>query len=210
VSQVRIALSCDDVVMSRDGRRRADAERNIEAILDAALDCLSEQPDASMTSIARAAGVSRVTLYTHFPSREDLLAQVLDRAVSNAAVLLDAEALDDGPAVAALSRLVRSSWQVLAGYRNLMTAANAALSPRQVRAYHKAVLQRVDRLIARGRDEGSFRADLPQAWLVTVFYSLLHVAADEVGAGRLKQRDAADVLEATVLGALTSPATISR
>lgn len=196
--------------MSRDGRRRADAERNSEAILDAALGCFSEQPDASMTSIAQAAGVSRVTLYTHFPSREDLLARVLDRAVAGAAVVLDAEALDDGPAVEALSRLVRSSWHVLARYRNLMTAANAALSPRQVRGYHKAVLQRVERLIARGRDDGSFRTDLPRSWLVTVFYSLIHAAADEVGAGGLKQRDAADVLEATLLGALTSPATIGR
>ncbi|WP_158852509.1 TetR/AcrR family transcriptional regulator [Saccharothrix deserti] len=196
--------------MSREGRRRADAERNIEAILDAALECFSEQPDASMTSIAQAAGVSRVTLYTHFPSREDLLGQVLDRAVSNAAVVLDAEALDEGTAVEALSRLIRSAWHILAGYRNLMTAASAVLSPRQVRGYHKVVLQRVERLIARGRDEGSFRTDLPQPWLVTVFYSLIHVAADEVGAGRLKQRDAADVLEATVLGALMSPATIGR
>ncbi|ONI90927.1 hypothetical protein ALI22I_10860 [Saccharothrix sp. ALI-22-I] len=112
--------------MSREGRRRADAERGIETILDAALDCLSEQPDVSMTAIAQAAGVSRVTLYTHFPSRENLLGQVLDRAVSNAAVVLDAEALDEG------------------------------------------------------------------------------------AAGKLKQRDAADVLEATVLGALTSPATVGR
>ncbi|ONI80799.1 hypothetical protein ALI22I_42490 [Saccharothrix sp. ALI-22-I] len=196
--------------MSRDGRRRADAERNIEAILDAALDCFSEQPDVSMTAIAQAAGVSRVTLYTHFPSREELLARVLDRAVSSAAVVLDAEALDDGPAVEALSRLIRSAWHILAGYRNLMTAAGAVFSARQVRGYHKVVLQRVERLIARGRDEGSFRTDLPQAWLVTVFYSLIHVAADEVGAGRLKQRDAANVLEATVLGALTSPAPVGR
>ena len=163
-----------------------------------------------MTAIAQAAGVSRGTLYTHFPSREDLLAQVIDRAVPDAAVVLDAEALDEGTAVDALSRLIRSSWHILADYRNLMTAASAALTPRQVRAYHKAVLQRVERLIARGRDEGSLRADLLRSWLVTVFYSLHHAAADEVGAGKLKQRDAVDVLEATVLGALTSPATIGR
>ncbi|WP_121006893.1 TetR/AcrR family transcriptional regulator [Saccharothrix australiensis] len=192
--------------MSREGRRRADAERNIEAILDAALECFSDQPDVSMTSIAQAAGVSRVTLYSHFVSREELLARVLDRAVTSAAEVLDAERLDEGSAAEALSRLIRSAWRILAGYRNLMAAAAAVLSPRQVRNYHRTVLQQVERLIARGRDEGAFRTDLPQGWLVSVFHNLLHVAADEVGAGRLRRRDAAAVLEATVLGVLAVPA----
>ncbi|WP_309114306.1 TetR/AcrR family transcriptional regulator [Saccharothrix sp.] len=191
--------------MGGDGRRRADAERNIEAIVDAAVGCFSEAPDASMTAIAKAAGVSRVTLYAHFPSREDLLARALDRAVSGAAEVLDAESLDDGPAAEALSRLVRSGWRVLAGYRNLMTAATAVLTPRQVRAYHKVVLQRVEKLIARGCEEGAFRSDLPQKWLVSVFYSVLHLAADEVAAGRLKQKEAADVVEATVLSTVRAP-----
>lgn len=200
--------------MSRDGqqtvegggqRRRADAERNIEAIVDAALSCISERPDVSMTSIAKAAGVSRVTLYTHFPSRDELLAKALDRAVTRAGAVLDAENIDEGPPMEALSRLVRSSWQILAGYRNLMTAAASVLSPRQVRSYHKVVLQRVERLIARGRDDGAFRTDLPQQWLVTVFYSLIHVAAEEVSTGRLRQRDAAGALEGTLTAALTAP-----
>jgi AcrR family transcriptional regulator len=201
--------------MSRDGQqtvdgggqrhRRADAERNIEAIVDAALSCISERPDASMTSIAQVAGVSRVTLYTHFPSRDELLAKALDRAVTQAGAVLDAENIDEGPPMEALSRLVRSSWHILAGYRNLMTAAASVLSPRQVRGYHKVVLQRVERLIARGRDDGTFRTDLPQQWLVTVFYSLIHVAAEEVAAGRLRQRDAAGALDGTLTAALAAP-----
>ncbi|MEJ2854249.1 MULTISPECIES: TetR/AcrR family transcriptional regulator [unclassified Saccharothrix] len=193
--------------MTREVRRRADAERNIEAILDAALDCVSEQSDASMTAIAQRAGVSRVTLYAHFSSREDLLAQVLDRAVSTAATVLDGEALDEGDPVDALTRLVRSGWRVLVRYRNLMAAANQVLPPNQVRGYHKVVLRRVESLILRGRREGAFRTDLPQPWLVTVFYSLLHSAAEEVAAGRLRQRDAADVLLATLISALTVPVT---
>ncbi|NUT96265.1 MAG: TetR/AcrR family transcriptional regulator [Saccharothrix sp.] len=195
--------------MTREGRRRADAERNIEAILDAALDCISRQPDVNMTEIAKAAGVSRVTLYAHFPSKEDLVARVLDRAVSTAAEVFDAEVLDDEEPVEALVKLVRGGWRVLVGYRNLMTAATEVLSPRQVRAYHNVVLRRVEKLIVRGRREGVFRTDVPQPWLVTVFYSLLHSAADEVAAGRLRQRDAADVLTATLVSALT-PAGESR
>ena len=49
--------------------KRSDALRNIEAILEAATTCLARDPDASVNSIAQAAGVGRVTLYGHFESR---------------------------------------------------------------------------------------------------------------------------------------------
>ena len=40
-------------------RRRADAERSIARILDAAVDALGRDPDASMAQIASRAGVVR-------------------------------------------------------------------------------------------------------------------------------------------------------
>jgi hypothetical protein len=46
-------------------------------------------------------------------------------------------------------------------------------------------MARVERLIARGQDEGDLRTDLPRPWLVATFYSLMHAAAEEVDAGRL-------------------------
>ncbi|PZG15983.1 TetR/AcrR family transcriptional regulator [Nonomuraea aridisoli] len=52
--------------------RRADAERNIAAILDAATRLISADPTVSVADIAKAAGVGRVTLYGHFPSRKAL------------------------------------------------------------------------------------------------------------------------------------------
>src|SRR3954471_24551140 len=54
-------------------RRRADAERNIASITDAALEALASDPDVSMAEIARRAGVVRATIYMHFPTRAALL-----------------------------------------------------------------------------------------------------------------------------------------
>lgn len=60
---------------------RADAQRNIAAILDAATECLARDPDLSLNDIARAAGVGRVTLYAHFDSRSGLVEAIVDRAM---------------------------------------------------------------------------------------------------------------------------------
>jgi AcrR family transcriptional regulator len=53
---------------------RADAQRNRERLLVAAVRALSESgPDVALESIARDAGVGIGTLYRHFPTREALI-----------------------------------------------------------------------------------------------------------------------------------------
>ena len=183
-------------------RRRADAQRNIAAILDAGLVCFSRNADASVAEVARAAGVGRVTLYGHFPSREELMDAVLAHAIREANTVLDAEAIDHGPASDALSRLIRSSWRVIDRHRSLLAAAHRDLPPARIRQHHDQAMARVQRLIARGQDEGDFRTDLPRPWLVATFYSLMHGAAEEVDAGRLDPAHAPGVLAATILAAL--------
>lgn len=187
---------------TRSRPRRADAERNIDAIVAAALECFTERPDTSMTAIAHAAGVSRVTLYTHFPTREEVLAAALDLAVADAErALSDA---DEGPADEALASVIRSSWAVLGRYRNLMVAAEG-LSPQQVRDTHRRALDRVALLVDRGRREGVFRTDMAAEWIVTVFYSLVHAAAREVTEGRMTPEQAGTVLERTLRTAVAPP-----
>src|SRR5229473_3805131 len=53
---------------------RADAQRNYDAIVRAALDVFVEQgTQGSLDDIATRAGVANATLYRRFPTREDLL-----------------------------------------------------------------------------------------------------------------------------------------
>jgi AcrR family transcriptional regulator len=54
-------------------RKRRDASRNRDAILAAALEALSQSPDASLNAIAKRAGVANATLYRNFPTREALV-----------------------------------------------------------------------------------------------------------------------------------------
>lgn len=198
------AVSTDASLHGADGtRRRADAERNIEIILDAALDTILSGGEINMAAVARAAGLSRVTVYTHFPTREALVEGAVRRALDRLTATFAELALDEDPPDVALSQLLRSSWRTLARYRTLYAVASTVLSGARLRALHDPVFGRVDKLIERGQDVGAFRTDLPRKWLVATVYALLHLAAEEVNARRLPVKQVGDVLPVTVLSALT-------
>jgi AcrR family transcriptional regulator len=76
---------------------RKDQLRNRQRLLDAARDAFAEQgPDSSIEAIARRAGVGATTFYRHFPTKEDLIEQVLDHLTERARqVAAQASAMSD-------------------------------------------------------------------------------------------------------------------
>jgi len=178
--------------------QRAIAERNVGAILDAAEELLEERAAASISAVAARAGVSRVTVYAHFPTWEALLEAAVERAVRRTMTALEATHPDDGPPVQALERMLTAAWQHLARYSSMAQAVAEQLSSQAVTRTHQAAHRTVGALLERGQADGSFRTDLPAAWLVTACIALIHACAQEVRAGRIGERDAAPILTATV------------
>src|SRR5689334_21941579 len=117
--------------MSHSGTRRADARQNVDKILGAAVACLSRNADASVSEIAQAAGVGRVTLYGHFPSREALVEAAVMRVLSEGEKVLGGLDLTGDPREA-LNVLIRSSWLLLAQATAVLEAAQASLPPGRV------------------------------------------------------------------------------
>ena len=187
--------------------RRADARRNVAAVLAAAVTCLAENPDTSMAEIAAAAGVGRMTLYGHFKTRADLLDAVLTQVVAEAHEALDAVDVAGDPR-AAVARLTAATWRIVDQLRHVMEAAQRELPAERVRQAHGLVLGRVQSLIERGQAAGEFRADLPLPWLVSLAMNVMHAAAAEVSAGRLAAGQAPSVVAGTLLAALTAPGAV--
>jgi TetR/AcrR family transcriptional repressor of mexCD-oprJ operon len=184
-----------------DELRRHVAERNVAAILDATLSQLERDPNPSLAGIAKAAGVSRPTLYAHFPTREDLVEATVKRALDEAQREITAAGIDDGPASDALQRLITTGWRALARHLAIARLALDVLPPERLRQAHQAALDPLRRLIARGQRAGEFRNDQPVEWMVTVLYALLHAAADDVTSGRLGVQSAAELIGGSALGA---------
>jgi TetR/AcrR family transcriptional repressor of mexCD-oprJ operon len=184
-------------------RRRADAERSIARILDAALDALATDPDASMAEIARRAGVVRATIYMHFPTRDALIDAVTQRAITHVGGVIDAAEPEGGDATDALRRVVTSAWRELGRYHALV-AITTQLPHSEVHSKHHPVLARLEPLIARGQRDGSFRADVPAAWHLSMLMALIHAASAELQAARIADTHAEAALVNTVLGAVSA------
>src|ERR671911_1664553 len=115
--------------------RRADAELNMARILDAAATCLCRSTTASVGEIAQAAGVGRVTVYGHFPSREALIGATLARLLEQGEAVLAGLDLTGDPRQA-LRTLIESSWRLIADAGAVLEAAQSALPPGRIRELH--------------------------------------------------------------------------
>jgi AcrR family transcriptional regulator len=106
-------------------RRRADARRNVDALLDAARTVFATSGvDAPAKQITDLAGVGVGTLYRHFPQRAELVKAVVESGIDAVA--------DAGPALAAqhepaeaLSEWAHRFTELLATKRGLASALHS-------------------------------------------------------------------------------------
>jgi AcrR family transcriptional regulator len=80
---------------------RADAQRNLERVLDAATEVFAASgPDSSVDEIARRAGVGHATVFRRFPTKDALMAAVVERRVQELRSLAEEALRSDDPGAA--------------------------------------------------------------------------------------------------------------
>jgi AcrR family transcriptional regulator len=186
-------------------KRRADAERNIQAIIDAALEALASDPDASMAEIARRAGVVRATIYMHFPTREALLDAVMENAVGQVAEATRAAEPTRGEPEEALQRVLSATWQKLSDFQTLLAINTSRLSARELHRRHQPVMTQFVPLIERGQEKGVFRSDVPVSWHLAMIRAIAHAASAEVRSGRIPESEVELAMLTTALAAISPP-----
>lgn len=189
--------SMSDLAPGTRRRRRSDADRNVALILAAATEILNGRPAAGVEEIAAAAGVSRQTVYAHFPSRDDLVSAVVGRITGEVVGAIADARLTEGPATEALIRFLDTAWQVLE--RNPLLLQLPPNDPADEVDEHLPILAPLAGLVARGQAAGEFDSTLPAHWLLAATIALGHAAGGEVSAGRMTPQDAGFALRRSVL-----------
>jgi AcrR family transcriptional regulator len=100
MADVNPGRTSDDTPPLAVRRVRLDSARRRESLLDAAASAFADggYEATSMEEVATRAGVTRLIVYRHFDSKEDLYRSVLDRAVAGLSAAVR-EALGEGPKV---------------------------------------------------------------------------------------------------------------
>ena len=141
---------------------RADARRNRDAIVAAAREAF--EADGVLTpldGVATRAGVGNATLYRNFPTRDDLLAEVMQASLVDAIADADDLARTLPPRGALTEWLVRLAWQLRIWHDLPYCLANAhAGADSPVSSTCNPVHLRLDAFLAAARAAGDLRADV--------------------------------------------------
>jgi TetR/AcrR family transcriptional regulator, mexCD-oprJ operon repressor len=184
---------------SADGHR-ADAVRNRSAILDAAVDVLADDPSASLSDVARRAGLGRATLYRHFPSREALRDAIRQEALGRAEAALAGAGIDDVPAREGVRRAAEVLVPLGMRFRVLL-AEGADTDPEFVAARDRALAPLLA-LVARAVGEEAVDPAVDPGWAGMVLANLLVTAARAAGAGLIDPAEAGELVSRTLFDGL--------
>lgn len=162
-------------------RRRADATENRARIIEAARAELTHDADIRLNAVAQRAGVGQGTLYRHFPTRADLLAEVyradVDDLVATAGTLLERH--DPITALHAWFDRVAEYAQIKRGvFAALEVATWEDLSARSLGPIGDAITMLLD----AGRAAGEIRPDVDARDVVILIGYLSRLDAAEFDA----------------------------
>lgn len=159
---------------------RADAERSVRAILEAAEQVLSEDPGASMEQIGEAAGLARTTVHRRFANRQALMDALAVSAKQQLADAIEAGSPDTAPPLVALHRVTanvlrtKNAWKFTLGNPLADTSAAAAI--------WEGINNRSLDLLARAQREGLLDPSADLEWTRQVYYALMSEALHRANA----------------------------
>ncbi|MGW1913708.1 TetR/AcrR family transcriptional regulator [Streptomyces sp. NPDC002076] len=159
--------------------QRKDAHSNHRRILATARRKLREDPDASLDSIAQAAGVARRTLYGHFPSRHALIADLTQEAGHELRQAFARARTADADPVEAMTRMVLAAWTVGDHYRMLIALGRRHLGEDAIRTTLAPARAEAVATLRRGQREGVFADHLPAPVLAQALEALMLALAEE-------------------------------
>lgn len=174
MTQVRAGLrrrSSITGVTTQQRPLRADAERTVRTILEAAERVYSADPTATIEQVAEAAGVARTTVHRRFATREALIDALTTWANEQFQAAIDAARPDSTPPLVALYQVTANVLRVKNSWRFAMERTAPDES-----GMHADAFARCHELFRRAADTGLLRDDVDPSWASRAYRALVEEA----------------------------------
>jgi AcrR family transcriptional regulator len=151
---------------------------DIDTLTDVALRVFADRgyDGASMDDVARAAGITKASIYHHVSGKEALLERGLGRALDALTAILEEPGARDGRAVARLRHIVvrvaETTLQLLPELTVLFRARGTSKSEREALDRRRAFDRVVTDLVRTAQREGDLRAELDPRLVVRLLFGM--------------------------------------
>ena len=175
-----------------------------EHILQTAAQVLARRPDATLQTIADAAGISRTTIFNRYPTRDDLLNALARDTLERVAQVMAWVPHDTNADVGEVLVRITDGLMPLGSRTALLRLSpdgGSALDAHWARAATPLALY-----FASLQSAGHLRSDHPVRWLVASYVGLVFAAWDEVSVGELGHVQAVRLVVSTWLQGSTTAA----
>ncbi|PZE91473.1 TetR/AcrR family transcriptional regulator [Curtobacterium sp. MCLR17_039] len=180
---------------------RRDATENRAALLDAAKTCLQQDPDASIETIAASAGLSRRAVYGHFPSRDDLVRDVVTAGAARiAAAMPTTSDLQELPPAARLAAIAVTLWSEVSHVRSMARVAVRSPFAEPVAEVFAPLRSQVRQACALGIADGAMRDDVDPETLGRLVEGACIAVLDEATRSGTSDEDGRRMVVVSALG----------
>ena len=169
-----------------------------EALLRSLALTLTENPGATLQEMAKAAGVSRATLYRFAPTREQLMDILKQHMLKVMTRIMDTAGLETLPPMQALRQLITNYIAEKEFCAFMMTQFDPYIKKNTESpipgecAVHE---ERLDRFFQQGQNAGVFRANVPNRWLTDMFFCFIFGLCESEYRGRIARADMETLFE---------------
>jgi AcrR family transcriptional regulator len=162
---------------------------DIDSLTDVALRVFAERgyDGASMDDVARAAGITKASIYHHVSGKEALLERGLTRALDALFAILDEPGATAGSALDQLRFIVRrvgeTTLDLLPELSVLFRVRGASQIQRDALERRRSFDRHAAQLIARAQAEGSVRADIDPRLASRLIFGMSNSVVEWFGSG---------------------------
>lgn len=171
-----------------------------DAILETATRVLAASPTATLADVARAAGISRTTLFMRFATRDDLLLALAVDAIDRIDAAILAAGITDAShdPVVALADLT-ASMMPLGARLGYLLRERSLDDNEELRERWAQIDRTITDAVRRAQAAHRVRADLPALWVADAWFWLVVAAWEAVEAGRIAPVDGPRLVITTLL-----------